>query len=269
MGNDTKRSAFPFIPLDVAEIEVETEASDSQLSACVEKIKAAWTHLGITRPHFSVLSHKQFLPENLGGSIDEFWASGQSDAVSLERILLRHGCLQLATKTCVEFGCGVGRITMPLAKRFFWVHGYDISALHLSHAQNRAGEESIANVCFHLCSETFLEAFRQCDIFYSIIVLQHNPPPVISRLVRNGLRSLKAGGIAVFQVPTYIRGYRFKTAQWLETDHAMDMQMHCLPQRQIFKIIGEENCLALEVREDSFAGLPDQILSNTFIIRKN
>ncbi len=266
--SSAEKSTFPLLPLDVAKIEVDTTAGDAQLSAIIEKIKAAWTHLGINRPHFSVLTYPQFLPENLSGSINEFWERGEQDAGRLERILDRHECFPLARKTCVEFGCGIGRVTIPLARRFAWVHGYDISPAHLSLAEKHAGEEAINNVSLHLCSETFLEALHECDVFYSVIVFQHNPPPLISGLVRNALRSLKSGGIAVFQVPTYKKGYRFKTAEWLRTDHPPKMQMHCLPQQHIFEIVAEENCKLLEVREDD-AAPPDQFISNTFIIRKN
>jgi len=267
--SSTKKSTFPFLPLDVAKIEVDTTASDAQLSAIIDKIKAAWTHFGISRPHFSVLAHPQFLPENLGGSINEFWESGEQEAERLERILARYEFFSLATKTCVEFGCGVGRVTMSIARRFARVHGYDISPGHLSHADKRAKEEAIDNVSLHLCSETFLEALHECDVFYSMIVFQHNPPPLISRLIRNALHSLKSGGIAVFQVPTYQNGYRFETAEWLRTDHALEMQMHCVPQQHIFEIVAEENCKLLEVREDNWIGAPDQFISNTFIIGKN
>jgi 2-polyprenyl-3-methyl-5-hydroxy-6-metoxy-1,4-benzoquinol methylase len=264
-----KKSTFPLLPLDVAKIEVDTTASDVQLGTLIEKIKAAWTHLGVSKPHFSVLTHPRFLPENLSGSISEFWGSGEGEAEQLGRILDRHDCFPLETKTCVEFGCGVGRVTIPLARRFARVHVYDISPGHLSLAENHAIEEGINNVSFHLCRETFLEALHECDVFYSMIVFQHNPPPLISKLIRNALLSLKPGGIAVFQVPTYKKDYRFKTAEWLQTDHPLEMQMHCLPQRQIFEIVAEENCKLLEVREDNRTGVPDQFISNTFIIRKS
>jgi len=266
--SSAEKSTFPLPPLDVAKIEVDTTASDAQLSALIEKIKAAWTHLGISRPHFSVVTHPQFLPENLSGSINEFWKSGEQTAERLERILDRHDCFPLETKTCVEFGCGVGRVTMSLARRFAWVHGYDISPTHLSLAEKQVIEEAINNVSLHLCRETFLDALHECDVFYSVITFQHNPPPLISRLIRNALHSLKSGGIAVFQVPTYIKGYRFKTAEWLRTDHPPEMQMHCLSQRHIFEIVADENCKLLEVREDDSTGSPD-FISNTFIIRKN
>jgi SAM-dependent methyltransferase len=262
-----QKQLYP-LPLDLANIEVDTDATDDQLNACIAKIKAAWAHLGVVRPHFSVLTDPQFLPENIGGSIDNFWASGETEADRIEHILDRHNCSLLSTKTCVEYGSGVGRVTMGLARRFARVHGYDISPSHLSCAEQRAQETDTTNVTFHLCSETFFEPLEKCDVFYSCIVFQHNPPPIIKHLIKNALQALKLDGIAIFQVPTYIVGYRFNTLEWLGTDHVLDMQMHCLPQQKIFEIIAEENCAPLEVREDNSTGALDKFISNTFVVRK-
>ena len=66
----------PFVPLGTLKNEIEYTASSSQLARCVVKIKEAWSHLGATQPHFSVLTDTQFLPENLDKNLDKFWASG-------------------------------------------------------------------------------------------------------------------------------------------------------------------------------------------------
>jgi len=44
------------------------------------------------------------------------------------------------------------------------------------------------------------------------------------------------------------------------------MQMHCLPQPAIFKILADECCVPLEVREDGSTG--GAFISNTFIARR-
>ena len=107
-----------------------------------------------------------------------------------------------------------------------------------------------------------------CDVFYSRIVFQHNPPPVIAELIRNALKALRPGGIAIFQVPSYMSGYGFKLREWLAKDHPLDMQMHCLPQHRIFALIAEHCGAVLEVREDGVAGARDRIVSNNFVVRK-
>ena len=129
-------------------------------------------------------------------------------------------------------------------------------------------ETATTNIVFRLCADDPLAELEPCDLFYSTIVFQHNPPVVITRLIRNALSCLKPSGIALFQVPTYQLGYRFKTAEWLASEHAPDMQMHCLPQARIFELVAEEGCVVLEVREDDWAGPRNRRISNSFVIKK-
>lgn len=263
---------FNFLPLNLPKNEIEHDATANQLAKCITKIKLAWSHLGITKPHFSVLTDKQFLPENLDSNLDKFWLSGELEADLIEKILIRHNfkfSSLFSSKICAEYGCGVGRVTLALALRFSKVHGYDISQGHLEQAEKRAQEIKSSNCKFHLCAENFLEVIEKCDFFYSRIVFQHNPPPVISHLIRNALRALKPNGIAIFQVPTYLIDYSFSINEWLNAEHSLDMQMHCLPQQVIFSIVAEENCEILEVREDDSTGSPDKFISNTFVIKKS
>ena len=252
---------------ELAHLEVESEATPAETSACLEKIKAAWSHLGAVAPHFSVLTDKRFLPDNLPEAIDDFWESGRLEAERAVRTLARHG-FAFPGKTCVEYGCGVGRLTTALSRSFARVDAYDISAAHLDLARQRARELAVTNVRFHECSGNLLGEVEACDAFYTRLVLQHNPPPVIAELIRNALKALRPGGIAVFQVPSYISGYGFRLREWLEADHPLDMQMHCLPQYRIFALIAEQRCAVLEVREDGAAGARDRIVSNNFVVRK-
>ncbi len=250
-------------------LEVDTVASGHEVSQIIDKVRETWTHLGVTKPHWSVLTNEKYLPQNLDGTIDQFWASGERNAAQLEGILARHDSRPLSTMSCIDYGCGVGRVTIPLARKFAHVYGYDISSAHLSLARKHAEEGGFDNITYHLCSETFLDQLNDCDVFYSLIVFQHNPPPIISILIANALRSLKPGGIAVFQVPIYRKNYRFKTSEWLNTEHDLKMQMHCLPQQHIFSIVGKERSDVLEVWEVVNGDQKNPFISNIFVIRKS
>jgi SAM-dependent methyltransferase len=252
---------------ELAPLEIDTDATPAQIEASLEKIKAAWSYLGVIAPHFSVLTDSRFRPENLKESIEDFWTSGRLEAERTLRTLVRYG-FNPSGKTCVEYGCGVGRITTALSRSFAHVHAYDISAAHLELAERRARELEITNVRFHECSANILRDLEPCDAFYSRLVFQHNPPPVIAILIRQALSALRPGGIAIFQVPSYMSGYSFKLREWLAADHPLDMQLHCLPQHKIFALIAELRCTALEVREDGAIGLRDRSVSNTFVVRK-
>jgi 2-polyprenyl-3-methyl-5-hydroxy-6-metoxy-1,4-benzoquinol methylase len=253
--------------LDLPKIEIEYEATHPQLEKCLETIKDSWTHMGLTRPHHSVLTNEKFLPGNLSKYIGEFEASGEKESMSIEKILLRHEFDSFSKKICVEYGCGVGRVSLGLARRFNKLHAYDISPSHLNIAKVHAESRGLFNCEFHLCSNDPLAAIENCDFFYSRIVFQHNPPPIIYQLIANSLHSLNPFGIAIFQVPTFSAGYHFSIKEWLSIKHDItDMQMHCLPQSVIYRLIEEQNCELLEVGEDGSAG--SNFISNTFIVRK-
>jgi SAM-dependent methyltransferase len=256
------------LPLDLPDNEIQLTATSAQLREIAARIGAAWSHLGNTKPHFSVLTNNIFLPESVKDNLAAFWASGEAEAARLERMLVRHGFRSLKAKTCVEYGCGVGRVTMGLARRFRAVDAYDISPGHLALGAQRMQELGVSNCRFHQVSDNILESLAACDFYYSRIVLQHNPPPLIRHLIANALQSLNPGGVAIFQVPTYCVGYRFSVSEWLTAKHPPDMQMHCLPQFAIFAAIREAGCEVLELREDNSVG-SDQFLSNTFTVRKH
>jgi len=49
-------------------------------------------------------------------------------------------------------------------------------------------------------------------------VLQHNPPPLIAMILARLLAGLAPGGVAYFQVPVWLPGYRFRVADLLFTN---------------------------------------------------
>ena len=89
-------------------------------------------------------------------------------------------------------------------------------------------------------------------------------------IIRGLLTALKPGGVAYFQVPTYQRDYRFSCGEYLSDGAGRtDMEMHVLPQAEVFAIAARSNAQVLEVFEDRWTGIVDGGRSNTFIIRKS
>ena len=219
-------------------------------------------------PHFSVLTNPAFLPENLEQSIDAFWTSGQKEAEVVQRVLDRFGFGALETKRCVEYGCGVGRVTMPLTKLFREVVSYDISRAHLDLAEVRGRELGVTNLVLRLVTGDELPVVETCDFFYSRIVFQHNPPPLIGELVRMALAALTVGGVALFQIQTYDSSYRFDLAEYLDAPYTLGMEMHSIPQTEVFRLIAEAGCDVLEVRENMVASGPRGVLSTIFVVRR-
>ncbi len=95
--------------------------------------------------------------------------------------LVERGAVRFPSRgTCLELGCGVGRLTLGLSRSFEHVIGLDVSASHLDLAEEVLRKEGRTNI--ELRRVNTLEAFQQLpeiDRFFSLIVLQHNPPPVM------------------------------------------------------------------------------------------
>jgi SAM-dependent methyltransferase len=267
-GTTNANAAYRPIPVNLPANDIEVDISQELLAACLEKVKAAWTHLGLVSPHYSVLTNKQYLPENFEAKADGFWDTAKRDWSDIDAIAARHNFKISSELQATEYGCGVGRVTMQLAKHLGNVNAYDISAHHLALAKGRADDLHLSNIKFHECSSRPLAGLKNCDLFYSCIVFQHNPPPIIKELVKIALSSLNPGGIAIFQVPTYAVGYHFKTDAWLAANHHLSMHMHCFPQYKVFEIAKGLGCDILEVREDTWTGELNKYISNTFVIRK-
>lgn len=258
----------PRYNLDGPAIKVEVETGDNNLRKLIQVVEKTWTNLGLSEPYWSVLTQENFRRERFAEHAEGFSQSGRGDANRLWSTALRSG-LDLSTRmTCFELGCGVGRITRWLAERFSRVVAVDISKPHLEIARMNLEKSGVDNVSFvHLSRLEALQEIANFDVFFSVIVLQHNPPPVIAEMLRVILQNLKTGGVGYFQVPTYHPDYAFRTNAYLSllTDHSR-MEMHLLPQRDVFRIVESAGCRVLEIREDGATG--GAWVSNSFLVEK-
>jgi trans-aconitate methyltransferase len=157
-------------------------------------------------------------------------------------------------------------VTPHLASRFARVRAIDISASHLAMARQRcAGYLSAEFATAEVPEFGMTEPF---DLWFSNIVLQHNPPPIIARILARMFSWLAPGGLAIFQVPTWCHGYAFRIAGYLASRPAEPtIEVHCLPQPVIFQLAHQAGCIAVEVRADN-AMPPPEWASHLFVFRK-
>lgn len=254
---------------DCPPMEVDVDASSEQLTKMITHIEANWQHLGKNDPHWSVFSIEAFRASNIARTRKEFYDSGLLDVRALQRTAERCGVDLAKFKRCFELGCGVGRMTVWLAHLFERVVAADISRAHLALAEEALDTFSSGNVdLIHVDTFDAFHALPEFDFFCSVIVLQHNPPPLIAVLLRTLLNELQPGGIAYFQVPTYQSDYRFRTDEYiLDASPIRGMEMHLIPQLQLFDILERSDCRVLECREDLWTGAYNMI-SNSLLVKK-
>lgn len=251
--------------LDVRETDVDLRCSDTQLQQMFDRIGTEWKKFGETEPHWSVLVSDDFRQENLAENIDRFYASGKPD-IDIHLNFLRRSGLPTHFRRAMDFGCGVGRLSLALADHADEVVGVDISPPHLDLARERAQSTGTRNVDFEAIESVGdIARLGEFDLVISRIVLQHNPPPVMAAIYRSLLDALAPGGSAIVQMPTYIAGQSFAVNSYLSSDQP-SMEMNALPQAEIFQIIDRAGCVPTEIREDGAAG--GGAISHTIAVRK-
>lgn len=164
-----------------------------------DQLRRTWTELGDLDPLWAILSD----PKKQGGRWDvgEFFRSGGFD---LDRALerLRRLGVPVTPGTALDFGCGVGRVTQAMSRRFDQSHGVDVAASMIEQAGrfNQAPDRCH----YHHNPEPDLSLFGDgtFDFVYSVIVLQHMPPALAENYIREFFRVARAGGVVMFQVPS-------------------------------------------------------------------
>ena len=131
--------------------------------------------------------------------IEAFWAEGP---VALDECLAYVGAPEIPPEAVVvEIGCGIGRITRPLADRARAVKAFDVSDEMLRQA--REANAHLANVDWILGDGASLAGVGdgEADVVFSHVVFQHIPDPAITlEYVRDMGRVLRPGGWAAFGI---------------------------------------------------------------------
>lgn len=160
------------------------------------RLKTTWEFLAKTDPFWSILTQKE-MRGNLWDKV-EFFKTGV-DEINELMAKLEKWDIEFERQIALDFGCGVGRLTLPLTNYFERVIGVDISANMIQLANQYSNDKS----SFVWNKEQHLSIFADeyFDFVYSNIVLQHNHPQLIFIYLKELFRVLKKGGLIVFQLP--------------------------------------------------------------------
>ena len=165
------------------------------------KTDKAWQRWGEKEPYYAVVTDEKYLAENLGDDgVDEFFERGRQHLDNTFTLLHEHVDATFTPTRALDFGCGTGRVVVPLAERCETVFGVDVSDGMLREAANNCAARIRTQNWRLLSTRTFLDdPGVRYDFLHSHIVFQHIRRKEGERLLALLLERLEPGGVIALQ----------------------------------------------------------------------
>ena len=164
----------------------------------MDKIKKSWNYWGENDPYYAVVTFDEYRKENLTESNKEaFFQTGYDHLNKLWAEIENNLVENFKPRRGLDFGCGVGRVVIPLAERCEKVVGVDISELMIEEAVRNCERRKIANTEFLQTDEFLSGTVGEFDFVHSFIVFQHINPLQGEKILIKIIESLSVGGIGV------------------------------------------------------------------------
>lgn len=127
-------------------------------------------------------------------SDDAYWKSGQAQALEASIWIPESG-------TVLDFGCGDGRLTIPLAKLGYTVIGVDASPAMIERVRVNADRDQLP-LTLHVSDGTNLPDVGPVDVVLARAVFIHHDYEGVTQLVTNLADLLEPGGYLIADWPT-------------------------------------------------------------------
>jgi SAM-dependent methyltransferase len=223
----------------------------------LDKLKNDWDNLAERDALWAILTDGKKVGRKW--EIAEFMATGEVEISTVMNYLTRVGFPPNCEGLALDFGCGVGRLTQALARRFASCVGVDISQQMILQAEalNRFDH------CRYLANSDVRLPFADSgfSFIYSNIVLQHVPQEMSEQYLREFVRTLAPGGLLVFGLQDsfstgLLTSLLIRTRQLLRVRSRVkaamgigacnNMQMHCLPEHAVRSAIGSARIVDIQ-----------------------
>jgi SAM-dependent methyltransferase len=238
-----------------------------------------WELWGKKDPYRGVLTQDKFNVKKLDSeTLDDFYNSGAKHFEEVSKYIKEHLDRDFSPKKAIDFGCGVGRLIIPLSKLCEEVVGIDVSPSMLAKASDELKKRGIEN-CQLLKSDDDLSLLNgNFDFIHSHIVFQHIPVKRGEIIISKLLDHLEDGGIGVIQIPYYNQTYfTSRVYRWIASNIPYlyvfkrifkqqdisappPVQMNCYDLSKLFSILRNKGInnvysnLPLDSNDDKFYG---------------
>lgn len=186
-----------------------------------------WQTWGATDPYFGVLSEVSYRTDGMTAAAkQEFFESGEQHIEKIVQSLRIAFGPAIPPRTALDFGSGVGRLVIPLARRTTHTVGVDISPAMIAEAKKNCAHAGITNVSFFESDDQLSAVTQMHDLVHSHIVLQHIAWPRGRKILHALSDRVAPGGFLAVQIlsactaPSLVRAaaiarYHFRPANWV------------------------------------------------------
>jgi 2-polyprenyl-3-methyl-5-hydroxy-6-metoxy-1,4-benzoquinol methylase len=233
----------------------------------------AWKTWAKTDPYFGVLSDPKFLNANLNDdSLQDFFASGERHVAHVYSVIRASLRPDFQPVQVLDFGCGVGRLVIPLAKRAQAVVGVDVSSEMLEQARVNCERFSVVPERLINVSELGSLTPASFDLVHSFIVFQHIPVARGELILRQLIALIAEGGVGAIHI-TYsnthstLRRCVSELRRRINLVHGLLnlvqrkpfstplMQMNSYSMNRVFNILTDGQCSNLHVEFSNHGGI--------------
>jgi SAM-dependent methyltransferase len=163
-----------------------------------------WEKFGKDDPYFGVISMDKFRRDKLDDDAKkEFFESGREHIKYIIDTICNDVSEGFTPGKALDFGCGVGRCTLPLAEVAEQVTGVDVSDSMLAEACRNAETFGINNVDWVNPGPDLSTLSGKYDLIHTFIVFQHIPPARGYKIIQQMIDLLEDGGVASLQMLYY------------------------------------------------------------------
>ena len=159
-------------------------------------------------PYYAVLNVEQHRDASMTAEERaRFARTGETDMAATFSEIRRWVAPEFAPRHAIDFGCGVGRLTIPIARVARTVTGIDISRAMLDEAASNCAASGVSNARFVLSDQYFTPGsvdVEPPDFVHAYIVFQHMPPRAGLWVAGELVRRLAPGGVGALHF-TYAR----------------------------------------------------------------
>jgi SAM-dependent methyltransferase len=230
--------------------------------------KRDWDELAAADPLWAVLTD----PSRTGGRWEpaEFLATGEEEIAAALATVETLG-RPAARAAALDFGCGAGRLTRALARRFGRAVGVDIAAGMVAAARRLNGDVPNAEFLVNDAPDLRIFADGAFDLVYSSLVLQHLPGrDAIASALAELARVTAPDGLLVVQLPSstgalrrlqlarrgflLLRSLGLPASVLLRRTPLTPMRMLSLPEEEVRRVLAGAGARVLRV--DALPGSP-------------